>query len=71
MPVQATKQQQSMAANTSYPDIERIYHDWDKALAKNDAVALLALYAPDGTLESPLVPHLMGTEQASATVTTN
>jgi hypothetical protein len=34
MPVQATKQQQSMAANTSYPDIERIYHDWDKRLRK-------------------------------------
>src|SRR5256885_1834991 len=63
MPVQATKQQQSVATKGSYPDVERIYHDWDKALEKNDAAALLALYAPDATLESPLVSHLMSTER--------
>ena len=62
MPVQATRQPQSTAANGPYPDVERIYHDWDKALANNDAAALLALYARDATLESPLVAHLMGTE---------
>src|SRR3954470_3154968 len=42
--------------------IERIYHDWDAALSKNDPEALLALYAPDATLESPLIPHLMQKE---------
>ncbi|MCL5028948.1 MAG: nuclear transport factor 2 family protein [Bacteroidetes bacterium] len=42
--------------------VERIYHEWDKALSNNDAQALLALYAPDATLESPVIPHLMGTE---------
>jgi ketosteroid isomerase-like protein len=47
---------------TTYPDIERIYRGWDEALSKNDAAALLEFYAPDATLESPLVPHLMGTE---------
>jgi len=62
MPVQATRQPQSTDANGPYPDVERIYHDWDKALANNDAAALLALYARDATLESPLVAHLMGTE---------
>jgi ketosteroid isomerase-like protein len=41
-------------------DVERIYRKWDEALAKNDAEGLLALYAPDAVLESPLVPHLMG-----------
>ena len=42
--------------------VERIYYEWDKALSNNDAQALLALYAPDATLESPLIPHLMNTE---------
>lgn len=42
--------------------VEKIYHEWDKALSNNDAQALLALYAPDATLESPVIPHLMGTE---------
>jgi hypothetical protein len=36
-------------------------HSPDEALSKNDATALLALYAPDAVLESPLVSHLMGT----------
>lgn len=42
--------------------IERMYHAWDKALSTNDPEKLLALYATDAVLESPLVPHLMGTE---------
>jgi ketosteroid isomerase-like protein len=41
--------------------VERIYHDWDKALSENDVEGLLAIYAPDATIESPLIPHLMGT----------
>ncbi|HLJ15174.1 MAG TPA: nuclear transport factor 2 family protein [Bryobacteraceae bacterium] len=60
MPAQA-KQQQTPASG-SYPDIERIYREWDRALSNNDTAAILALYAPDATLESPLVSHLMGTE---------
>jgi ketosteroid isomerase-like protein len=40
-----------------------VYHAWDRALAANDVEALLALYAEDATIESPLIPHLMGTEQ--------
>jgi ketosteroid isomerase-like protein len=42
--------------------VERIYHDWDKALSENDVERLVALYAPDATIESPLIPHLMGTK---------
>ncbi len=42
---------------------ERIYHDWDRALATNDVEALLRLYADDVVLESPLVCHLLGTEK--------
>jgi SnoaL-like domain len=44
-----------------YP-IERIYHEWDEHLSKRNAEGLVALYAPDATLESPLVPHLLKTE---------
>lgn len=61
MPAQAT--QQATAASNPNAEIERIYHDWDAALSKNDTEALLKLYAQDATLESPLVPHLMGTEK--------
>jgi ketosteroid isomerase-like protein len=60
MPVQQ-QQPQTSAANGSYPDVERIYREWDEALSKNDPAALLALYAPDAVLESPLVPHLLNT----------
>jgi len=42
--------------------VERMYHAWDDALSRNDAAALLALYAPDAVFESPLVPHLLGTK---------
>jgi hypothetical protein len=50
-------------ANTAPEAIERIYHDWDEALSRNDPEGLLALYARDGSLESPLVPHLLKKER--------
>jgi ketosteroid isomerase-like protein len=40
--------------------VERVYLAWDDALSRNDTAALLALYAPDCVLESPLIPHLLG-----------
>ncbi len=43
--------------------VESVYYAWDEALSRNDAAALLALYAPDAVFESPLVPHLMGTQK--------
>jgi ketosteroid isomerase-like protein len=49
------------AASASTP-IERIYFAWDAALSRNDVEALLALYARDAHFESPLVPHLLGTQ---------
>jgi hypothetical protein len=39
---------------------ERMYIEWDKALSANDPELLLAFYAEDATIESPLVPHLTG-----------
>ena len=41
---------------------EHIYCEWDRALSENDTEALLALYAPDATLESPLIPYLLNCE---------
>ena len=43
--------------------VERIYFAWNDALSRNDMTALLALYAPDAILESPLVPYLLGVER--------
>jgi ketosteroid isomerase-like protein len=51
----------SSAAAGSTP-VERMYFAWDDALSRNDADALLALYAEDAVLESPLVPHLLGVD---------
>ena len=49
---------------STYTDAaERIYHEWDKALAQNDINALLALYAEDAVLESPLIPYLLNKEE--------
>jgi ketosteroid isomerase-like protein len=53
---------QDRSAKTIPPErlkaVERIYRDWDKALSENDVERLLAIYAPDATIESPLIPHL-------------
>ena len=39
-------------------DFQHIYEAWDKALSQNNPEALLALYAPDATLESPRIPDV-------------
>lgn len=44
----------------SNPAVERIYRRWDEALALGDVAGLIELYAPDATIESPLIPHLLG-----------
>jgi ketosteroid isomerase-like protein len=46
---------------TDSNDAERIYRLWDQALGNKDLEAALALYAPDASIESPLVQHLMRT----------
>ena len=42
---------------------EAIYQAWAKAFADKDLEGVLALYAPDAMLESPLVNNLLGTER--------
>ena len=43
--------------------IDHIFHAWDEALGARDLDAAMALYREDATLESPLVRHLLGTEE--------
>jgi ketosteroid isomerase-like protein len=43
--------------------MEHIFTAWDEALGAKDVDAAMALYQPDATLESPLVRHLLGTEE--------
>ncbi len=42
---------------------DRIYYEWDAALAKNDIESLLALYHPEAIIESPLISHIMRVER--------
>jgi hypothetical protein len=42
---------------------ERIYHEWDAALGAKDVERAVSLYASDCRLESPLVRHLLQSEQ--------
>ena len=41
---------------------EKIYIAWDHAWSHDNIEALLALYAEDVIIESPLIPYLLGTE---------
>ena len=43
-------------------DVERIYNEWNDALAVKNIDGLINLYNEDATLESPLVRHLLKTE---------
>ncbi len=43
--------------------ITHIFEAWDAALGARDLDASMALYQPDATLESPLVRHLLGTDE--------
>ena len=38
----------------------RIHREWHRAASQRDGAALIALYADDAVLESPLVPALLG-----------
>lgn len=58
-----------MTANRN--DAERIYRLWDEALGNKDLEAALALYAPDASIESPLVQHLMQTKHGVVSGTDN
>ncbi len=43
--------------------IGHIFQAWDEALGAKDLDASMALYHEDATLESPLIRHLLGTEE--------
>lgn len=50
------------APNTtaSHGAIEAVMQAWERALAAHDLEGLLACYAPDATLESPVAAHITG-----------
>lgn len=51
------------AKNSERPSTpEQIYQAWDEALGAKAVEAAVALYAPDATIESPLVNDLLGVE---------
>src|SRR5262245_23752176 len=56
------QQHATPSPNEAVREVERIYHAWDTALGAKDIDAATALYAPDCTLESPLVRHLLKSE---------
>jgi ketosteroid isomerase-like protein len=43
--------------------VEEVYRAWDEALGAKDLDGAMALYAPDATLESPLVRHHLGVDE--------
>ena len=48
-----------MSSEQGRRDCERIYHEWHERARARDVDALLALYAEDSVLESPLVPVIL------------
>ena len=52
-----------MMAQPATQHIEHIFTAWDDALGAKDVDAAIALYQPDATLESPLICHLLGTDE--------
>lgn len=50
--------------------MERIYREWDEAMGARDVGAALELYAPDATIESPLVSICSEGKLESTGVTT-
>ena len=42
-------------------EVEHIYRKWNEAWSNDDLDAMIALYAPDAILESPLIPYLLKT----------
>ncbi|MBV9500893.1 MAG: hypothetical protein JO138_16105 [Acidobacteriaceae bacterium] len=74
--------QPSQSRNALNPErgnerVERIYREWDAALARLEELpperleegvdSLLSLYAKDASIESPLIPHLMKKESGVCT----
>lgn len=52
-----------MQSITNTQAIDKIYQQWNQALATKDMPALLALYAENIIIESPLIPHLLPIEK--------
>jgi ketosteroid isomerase-like protein len=64
MAVDDTKEVKMSTARHRPPtdSIEHIFRRWDETLGNKDLDGAMALYHEDATLESPLVRHLLGSE---------
>lgn len=49
----------SVASGENVLSSSAVMHAWEKALAAHDLEGLLACYAPDAALESPVVAHII------------
>lgn len=49
-----------MPSPATREDVEAVTHAWERALAAHDVDALVACYAQDAVLESPVVAHILG-----------
>jgi SnoaL-like domain len=54
---------QNSGRNDAIAAAERVYKAWDEALGRKDIDAAVSLYAENIVLESPLVRHLLGSEE--------
>jgi len=52
-----------MTATDSDGDCKRIYEQWHEYAKNRNVEKLLDLYAPDATLESPLIPEILEREE--------
>jgi hypothetical protein len=50
----------SIVGTRKNEEIEAVTRAWEEALANHDVDALLACYAVDATLESPVAAHILG-----------
>lgn len=55
-----TRDDNAPTTDTSRAEVEAVMHAWEKALAAHDLEGLLGCYAPEATLESPVVAHITG-----------
>ena len=55
-----TKSMGSVSTTGDAAGIEAVTNAWEHALANHDVEALLACYAPDATLESPVAAGITG-----------
>ncbi len=52
-----------MTSTVTREQLDHIYYAWDDALHHHRLEEMVSLYAADATLESPLIPHVLDTDE--------